>query len=238
VGPKTAMKLADKVIQSGGNLSTLRKENARYAQTNAFRDYLNLESYKGKDLLLKSLDFIYSYHLVPRYSRKSHSEPSNKKKIIFDLLYNYLLGFKTISEGIDSLYVNEDDPEADKGKIVISTIHQSKGLEWDSVHIVNMQEYGIPYLSPEDEKDAGRFEEEFCLAYVAATRARKKLNMYMQFMNSNNSYSSAKPNKMSRFIKEMYKNSKERFFNFIVLDVNDDKSYKENLYLKLNQKGS
>jgi len=234
VGPKTAMKLAETVVQNGNDFGILHGAQARYAQTKAFKDYLHLDAVKddGKELLLKGLDFLHDHHLVTRYGKKDPSEPSNKKNIIFDVLYDYLLGFKTVSDGIDSLYINEDDVDADKGKLVISTIHQSKGLEWDSVHIMNMNEFGIPFLKAEDEGDDIRLEEEFCLAYVAITRARKRLRMCMQFMNGQHDW--AKPNKISRFIKEVYRAHQERYFNLRVLDVEDEDNYKQMIYLKAN----
>lgn len=236
VGPKTAMRLADTVIANGSEFGILHEAQAGYTQTKAFKDYLHLDSIKGnnKELLLRGLDFLHDHHLVGHYGKKDKAEPSNKKNIIYDVLYEYLLGFKTVSEGIDSLYINEDDIDADKGKVIISTIHQSKGLEWDSVHVMNMNEFGIPYLKEEDEGDITRLEEEFCLAYVACTRARKQLRMYMQFMSGQNDW--AKPNKISRFIKEVYKTTQEQFFTLRVLDVDNEEQYKQMIYLKANSK--
>jgi len=126
VGPKTAMRLAESVVLNEGDFNVLKGMSAKYAQTKAFDDYLYLNTIKenNKELLLKGLDFLFNHHLISHYGKKDSSEPSNKKNIIFDVLYEYLLGFKTVSEGIDSLYINEDDEDADKGKVVISTIHQ------------------------------------------------------------------------------------------------------------------
>lgn len=232
VGPKTAMKLAETVVSNDNSFDVLKKDSSRYCQTKAFTDYLNLVSIKqdNKELLLRGLDFIYEHHLISHYGKKDKAEPSNKKNIIYDILYEYLLGFKTVSDGIDSLYINEDDVDSDKGKIVVSTIHQSKGLEWDSVHIMNMNEFGIPFLKPEDEEDFSRLEEEFCLAYVACTRARKHLKMYMQFMSGQLDWS--KPNKLSRYIKEIYKSTQENYFTFRVLDVENEQNYKKMIYDK------
>jgi len=234
VGPKISMKLADTVIENNSDFGVLKSAQAKYAQTKAFADYLNLAEYKddNKQLLLKALDFLHDHHLVYVYSKKGAGEAASKKSIIFDVLYDYLLGFKTVSDGIDSLYINEDDIDADKGKIVISTIHQSKGLEWDSVHIMNMNEFGIPFLKAEDEGDSTRLEEEFCLAYVAVTRARKNLRMCMQFMSGTHDW--AKPNKISRFVKEIYKTTQERYFNLRVLDVENESEYKRMIYVKAN----
>lgn len=232
VGPKTAMKLAEEVSAAGGSFEPLVNNTSKFATTKAYGAFLNLEqvSHDNKELILRTLDFIYSYYLVPVYGKKDPNEPANKKKIIFDSLYNYLMEYKDLMEGIDSLYINEEDLESEKGKIIISTIHQSKGLEFDSVHIANFCENSIPNLKEHDEGDLSRLEEEFCLAYVAITRAKKRLNMYMSFLSD--SYGNA-PNKLSRFLKETFGKTKERFFNFRILDVSSESNYKESLYNKI-----
>ncbi|MBI5369758.1 ATP-dependent helicase [Candidatus Uhrbacteria bacterium] len=58
-------------------------------------------------------------------------------------------------------------------RLVLSTIHQAKGLEWDNVFVMHLADGKFP--SPRaTEEDAG-FEEERRLFYVATTRARKRL---------------------------------------------------------------
>jgi DNA helicase-2/ATP-dependent DNA helicase PcrA len=235
VGPKTALKLAKEAVEEGDSHRVLELQTAKFAQSPAYKKYISLIDLIGnnKELLLRTLDFIHDHYLVVKYGKKDPTEPSNKRQIIFNTLYEYLLGYKNLMEGIDSLYVNEEDVEGDRNKIVISTIHQSKGLEWDSVHIANFNEQSIPNLRDKDEHNEARIEEEFCLAYVAITRARKKLRMYMSYMNGN--HSQAKANKMSRFIKEIYKSSNERYFTFRALDLDTPESiFKERLYNKLS----
>jgi DNA helicase II / ATP-dependent DNA helicase PcrA len=58
-------------------------------------------------------------------------------------------------------------------QIVLSTIHQAKGLEWDAVFVMNVTEGSFPHARALDED--GGLEEERRLFYVAVTRARKKL---------------------------------------------------------------
>ncbi|MBI1908541.1 UvrD-helicase domain-containing protein [Candidatus Uhrbacteria bacterium] len=72
---------------------------------------------------------------------------------------------------IDDPAQPEDEAEGDA--LVLSTIHQAKGLEWDTVFIINLSEGGFPSGRALDEE--GGLEEERRLFYVAATRARKKL---------------------------------------------------------------
>jgi DNA helicase-2/ATP-dependent DNA helicase PcrA len=57
--------------------------------------------------------------------------------------------------------------------IVISTIHQAKGLEWDVVFILGLNELEFPH--PKSLATAHELEEERRLFYVAATRTRKRL---------------------------------------------------------------
>lgn len=64
--------------------------------------------------------------------------------------------------------VDEDDD-----KLVLSTIHQAKGLEWESVFVLNLADGAFPSARATDEE--GGLEEERRLFYVAATRARRRL---------------------------------------------------------------
>ncbi|KAK9142835.1 hypothetical protein Syun_012235 [Stephania yunnanensis] len=72
--------------------------------------------------------------------------------------------------------------------VTLTTIHQSKGLEWDVVFIIKANETEIP-LSHEFNglvKDGGTtLEEERRLFYVAMTRARKKLFILYVTMDAN-----------------------------------------------------
>ncbi len=76
----------------------------------------------------------------------------------------------------------------EKGKIPIVTAHQVKGLEFDYVFIIGMNEY----IFPINKSD---LEEEKRLFYVAMTRAKKKIFIsYSQY--NDNGYTATK----SRFI--------------------------------------
>ncbi|CAI9302541.1 unnamed protein product [Lactuca saligna] len=85
--------------------------------------------------------------------------------------------------------------------VTLTTIHQSKGLEWDTVFIVKANESEIPLLHEYNgvtiDKCAS-LEEERRLLYVALTRARKKLFILYVTMDSN--WQILQP---SRFLKEI-----------------------------------
>ncbi|KMZ66201.1 hypothetical protein ZOSMA_2G02110 [Zostera marina] len=84
--------------------------------------------------------------------------------------------------------------------ITLTTIHQSKGLEWDTVFIVKVNESEIPLLHEFKGVINGgsTLEEERRLLYVAITRARKKLYILYVLMDSN--WQFLQP---SRFLKEI-----------------------------------
>lgn len=43
------------------------------------------------------------------------------------------------------------NPDAHKGKVVVSTIHKAKGLEWDKVYLISMNNYDFPSLQSYDQ---------------------------------------------------------------------------------------
>jgi DNA helicase II / ATP-dependent DNA helicase PcrA len=63
------------------------------------------------------------------------------------------------------------DPEV--GTLILSTIHQAKGLEWDTVMVIGLSEGQFPH--PKAMGEDAEMEEERRLFYVAVTRARKYL---------------------------------------------------------------
>jgi DNA helicase-2/ATP-dependent DNA helicase PcrA len=49
------------------------------------------------------------------------------------------------------------DPERHKGKVVVATIHKAKGLEWDRVYLMSVNNYDFPSALPHDEFIAERW---------------------------------------------------------------------------------
>jgi DNA helicase II / ATP-dependent DNA helicase PcrA len=49
------------------------------------------------------------------------------------------------------------DPELYKGKVIVSTIHKAKGLEWDRVYLLSVNNYDFPAFEEKDEYIAERW---------------------------------------------------------------------------------
>ena len=94
---------------------------------------------------------------------------------------------------IDSMD-NEDD------KVVLMTVHSAKGLEFNTVYLIGMEEGIFPgnqsiYGGPEE------IEEERRLAYVAITRAKKQLNISNAYTRM--IFGTTNRNMASRFLREI-----------------------------------
>jgi len=72
-----------------------------------------------------------------------------------------------------SLFTNSDSYAEIEEKVTLMTIHSAKGLEYDSVYLVGLEEGLFPLGKTISEPM--ELEEERRLFYVGATRARKKL---------------------------------------------------------------
>ena len=83
--------------------------------------------------------------------------------------------------------------------VTMMTIHSAKGLEFPVVFVAGMEEGIFPHTSYEG--DPAAVEEERRLAYVAITRARKKL--YLTHATTRRTFGSVQANPPSRFLGEI-----------------------------------
>jgi DNA helicase-2/ATP-dependent DNA helicase PcrA len=68
-------------------------------------------------------------------------------------------------------------PHRDEDYLVLSTIHSAKGLEWDAVHLLAVYDGNFPACLSAGSSD--EIDEERRLLYVAMTRARRSLALYV-----------------------------------------------------------
>ncbi len=99
-----------------------------------------------------------------------------------------------------------DAAESEDGQAVtLMTVHASKGLEFDVVFVAGMEETLFPHSN--SSHDEAGLEEERRLAYVAITRARKKL--YLISAYSRTIFGDTVANPISRFISEIPNNLRQ-----------------------------
>ena len=82
--------------------------------------------------------------------------------------------FRHIEEYRETLAEEAKKNQQEKSGVTISTLHSVKGLEYDCVYILDVNEGVMPYQKAVLEED---IEEERRMFYVGMTRARKKLTL-------------------------------------------------------------
>ena len=92
-----------------------------------------------------------------------------------------------------------DTMTEDGRAVTLMTVHSSKGLEFDCVFVAGMEETLFPHMN--SVNDAAGIEEERRLAYVAITRARKRL--YLTCASQRQIFGQTSANPVSRFIHEI-----------------------------------
>jgi DNA helicase-2/ATP-dependent DNA helicase PcrA len=68
-------------------------------------------------------------------------------------------------------------PHLDEDYLVLSTIHSAKGLEWHVVHVLALYDGNFPACMAAGTTET--IDEERRLLYVAMTRARRQLHLYV-----------------------------------------------------------
>lgn len=205
IGEKTIENLSQKAMNEGTSLFRAISEGKLLAFKNI------IEKIAQADCSLTELvDFI-----LEKTGMKEELE--SEKSLESDIRLENLEEFKTITKtfeeknGIISLedFLNEislvSDIEEHKNNVnvvTLMTVHSAKGLEFDHVFIIGMEEGIFPHNN--SLMDMEQIEEERRLCYVAVTRAKKTLhlvNARRRTLFGNLSY-----NMPSRFIDEIDEN--------------------------------
>ena len=98
-----------------------------------------------------------------------------------------------------ALYTEADRDDGSGDKVTLMTIHSAKGLEYDNIFVVGMDDGIFPSSRSFDSEDD--MEEERRLAYVAITRAKKRL--YLTNASQRMIFGQTQRNVTSRFMREI-----------------------------------
>ena len=125
-------------------------------------------------------------------------EPQEREAVAGDL---NLAGF------MEWLALRTDLDSAGEGEsaVTLMTVHAAKGLEFNTVFVAGMEEGVFPHVNDFVGTDPAKLEEERRLAYVAITRARRKL--YLTHAESRRLYGDVQHNRRSRFVDEILRST-------------------------------
>lgn len=134
----------------------------------------NLENYSTSEIIeeiLKETDYLSLYQSESEEDF-SRLENINELKTVASNFPN-LIDFLDQVALVEAEYFEGEKKEDGKNKVRLMTLHQAKGLEFDYVFIVGVEEGLLPHSRSFDDFES--LEEERRLFYVGITRAKKKL---------------------------------------------------------------
>ncbi|MBD3310900.1 MAG: AAA family ATPase [Candidatus Magasanikbacteria bacterium] len=192
IGPATAQKIIQDV-RSGTGLGMITNSLPARAII-GWNDFLSIWKELEKEKEKKPTDLIRAI-LKSKYVEYLEAEHPDYRERIQDIeqlaLFaerasdlNRFLAEASLQESYASSQVG-DITEFDDEKIVLSTIHQAKGLEWEAVFVINLAAGQFPN---ERSRIEDGLEEERRLFYVAVTRAKKYLHITYPIVGGITSY--------------------------------------------------
>lgn len=106
-----------------------------------------------------------------------YNEVIFNKDLYLESIINFTKGLKTIDEFYDRVQAYKNYVNRNKNSnLILSTIHKSKGLEYDNVFVIDLVRNEFPMIVDQDDKE-NELEEERRIFYVAMTRARENLHL-------------------------------------------------------------
>ena len=204
IGPKTIENLASKALEKGVSLY----EAIDGGKELEFKKLIEKLKKESENISLTELAEMI---LVESGMRK---ELESSKTIDAEIRLENLEEFKSITKSFEenngvisleeflleiSLVSDMEEHKNNNDVVTLMTIHSAKGLEFDHVFIIGLEEGLFPHSNCLDSSD--EIEEERRLCYVAVTRAKKTLTL----VNAKRRmlYGNTNANPPSRFISEI-----------------------------------
>ena len=200
VGTKTAEKIYHVAAQ--GDFDALRKACTKYPDL--WSDMLLLDKLREHNLTTAALIEMVIEHYTPRLQAIFPDDWPRRQQGLSELAH-IASAYTDLEQFVADLSLETPEDDADEfdeaGRVVLSTIHSSKGLEWDAVILLDLVEDRFPsrhaLVRPED------FEEERRLMYVACTRAREDLELFVPATLYSRQNGGNEPATPSPFVREL-----------------------------------
>ena len=178
---------ANEIIEQSNNNNIFEaiknyKQSACLVSLQNFIEFLT--SLNNKQI--KEQIYMIQFYLIQLWEINNEKNLETRKNDLISLLM--FMNKQSIDEFISNIHLNlEIDTIEDC--LFLSTVHGSKGLEWEHVYIIDMDCKNFPSIRQAYYKDEiDNVMEERRLFYVAASRAKKYLciNFYQDISGNNN----------------------------------------------------
>jgi len=179
VGPKTAQAVLERVKAAENPLDALKKYPAGKSWREGLAELVTMLSSLQEQGQSPSEQFeVVMDYYWPVFERIYHDDYPRRSRDL-DQLKVLLAGYDSLQAFLDDVSLDPPGSAVDASglasgmeRLVLSTVHSAKGLEWDTVFVINLAEGKFPSAQASSPEE---FEEERRLMYVAATRAKKRL---------------------------------------------------------------
>ena len=153
------------------------------------------------------LKFAATYYMPILKMKREFKEDSEDRINEINLFIDAMQTYDTLEDFFSNYAISQTmfekkspgDHNKNSDRIIVTTVHQAKGLEWDAVHVLAMNEEIFPSSRSETE---AAIEEERRVFYVAITRAMRWLTITWTKERPSIDFRSMLPSKPSRFIEE------------------------------------
>ncbi len=177
VGPRTAEKVLAALKAADDPLAALAVYPAAQGWSQGLAELAALLKTLSDPSLAPVEQFeILSQYYQPIFERIYYDDYPKRSRDI-DQLKTIVAEYDTLAGFVDDTAL--EPPESvviadTSDRLVLSTVHSAKGLEWDTVFIISLAEGKFPVSQA---LPGEQWEEERRLLYVAATRAKRRLYM-------------------------------------------------------------
>lgn len=189
IGNVTAKKIADNCKLAGFLTDDKYKGRKFYNELDKLDTYYNY--FKNETDFHKVFDKIVEFYFDVRQRALNNSKMKNdaridaqeaieRDRLIVDQLKNMSSKYNTIISFLDDLALDSvSEDESNDDKLVVTTVHSAKGLEWKIVFIIDCINGLFPsHIDRTIQYNTEEDEEELRCFYVAITRAKDYLYLF------------------------------------------------------------
>jgi DNA helicase-2/ATP-dependent DNA helicase PcrA len=181
IGSKTAQKIFDAILSEKSGLSGLFKIKIKKVRTRDFKRLTDLFSFIDSRPMsvAETGEIIFNYY-APFLKDKYDDHPKRTRDL--EHLLTIMERYETVESFLTDMALEPPRTSVDDSfaldhlnddRLVLSTVHSAKGLEWHTVLIIWALDGRFPSTHALHNQE--ELEEELRLMYVAATRAKENL---------------------------------------------------------------
>lgn len=162
--PWKKKKFYEDLVSLRAFVEEMRSNNdLEYVFDNSTSYYINIRNIKIENMVVKNEEY-----------REQAREQLKDDVETIGILKDIAMGYDNLVEFLDSIVLDANVEIPTEGKVIISTIHSAKGLEWEHVDLMDCMDDIFPIKSGTEFE---QMEDLRCL-YVALTRAKDEEVVY------------------------------------------------------------